>query len=61
MKSGRLRAFSIVPSVVVQRKSGLSDIWEGEVVEGEVKGSAWRETLVDSAFERAEKMGLSTA
>ncbi|KAJ7638353.1 hypothetical protein FB45DRAFT_902581 [Roridomyces roridus] len=39
IQSGRIKAFSIVPSVVVQRKIGKSDVMAG-------KGSAWRENLV---------------
>ncbi|KAJ7223582.1 hypothetical protein GGX14DRAFT_352107, partial [Mycena pura] len=39
IQSGRLKSYSIVPSVVVQRKMGKSDVMEG-------KGSAWRDTLV---------------
>ncbi|KAJ7676924.1 hypothetical protein DFH06DRAFT_1428833 [Mycena polygramma] len=38
VQSGRLRAYSVVPSVVVQRKTGDSDVAEG-------KGSQWREHL----------------
>jgi hypothetical protein len=59
VKSGRLKAFSVVPSVVVQRKLGASDVWEG-TIEGKErnKGSAWKETLVDSAFGRIEKMDM---
>ncbi|KAJ7173017.1 hypothetical protein C8R43DRAFT_679093 [Mycena crocata] len=39
VQSGRLRSFSVVPSVVVQRKLGGSDVMAGT-------GSAWREQLV---------------
>ncbi|OJA19701.1 hypothetical protein AZE42_08384 [Rhizopogon vesiculosus] len=46
IESGRLRAFSIVPSVVVQRKLLFSDVFPGSGV-----GSAWREKLVDGVFE----------
>ncbi|KAG2127143.1 uncharacterized protein EDB93DRAFT_1096785 [Suillus bovinus] len=45
IESGRLRAFSIVPSVVIQRKVLSSDIFPGSSV-----GSAWREHLVDGVF-----------
>ncbi|KAJ6511616.1 hypothetical protein C8R47DRAFT_1296827 [Mycena vitilis] len=38
VQSGRLRAYSVVPSVVVQRKTGDSDVSVG-------KGSQWREHL----------------
>jgi hypothetical protein len=39
VQSGRLNAFSVVPSVVVQRKIGNSDVGMG-------KGSGWRDRLV---------------
>ncbi|KAG2753481.1 hypothetical protein P692DRAFT_20722205 [Suillus brevipes Sb2] len=45
IESGRLRAFSVVPSVVIQRKVLSSDIFSGSGV-----GSAWREHLVDGVF-----------
>ncbi|KAG1775109.1 hypothetical protein EV702DRAFT_1280213 [Suillus placidus] len=45
IESGRLRAFSVVPSVVIQRKVLSSDIFPGSGV-----GSAWREHLVDGVF-----------
>ncbi|KAG2135090.1 hypothetical protein DEU56DRAFT_807731 [Suillus clintonianus] len=45
IESGRLRAFSVVPSVVIQRKVLSSDIFPGSGV-----GSAWRERLVDGVF-----------
>jgi len=44
IESGRLKSFSIVPSVVIQRKVGKSDIMSG-------KGSTWRANLVDGVFE----------
>ncbi|KAH9947372.1 hypothetical protein B0H21DRAFT_692117 [Amylocystis lapponica] len=44
--SGRLRAFSVVPSVVVQRKVAGSDIEPGE---GGM-GSGWREQLEHGVF-----------
>ncbi|KAI0296701.1 hypothetical protein BC826DRAFT_908110 [Russula brevipes] len=43
VQSGRLRAFSIVPPVVVQRKIVLSDVVPG-------LGSAWRDELYDGVF-----------
>ncbi|KAG1814557.1 hypothetical protein EV424DRAFT_1348738 [Suillus variegatus] len=46
IESGRLRAFSVVPSVVIQRKVLSSDIFPGSGV-----GSAWREHLVNGVFE----------
>lgn len=65
VQSGRLKAWSVVPSVVVQRKKGESDVWEAAAKDdeegsgsGEREGSKWREGLVDSAFEKAERMGL---
>ncbi|KAG1746927.1 hypothetical protein EDB19DRAFT_333208 [Suillus lakei] len=45
IESGRLRAFSVVPSVVIQRKVLSSDIFPGSGA-----GSAWREHLVDGVF-----------
>ena len=39
-----------MPSVVIQRKLGKSDVWEGDE-----RGSTWREDLVDSAFSRIAK------
>ncbi|KZP30275.1 hypothetical protein FIBSPDRAFT_701423, partial [Athelia psychrophila] len=38
VQSGRIRAYSVVPSIVVQRKVGESDVMEGI-------GSTWREGL----------------
>ncbi|GLB36768.1 hypothetical protein LshimejAT787_0310550 [Lyophyllum shimeji] len=43
IESGRLKSFSIVPSIVVQRKAGKSDIMSG-------KGSTWRASLVNGIF-----------
>ncbi|KAI0307490.1 hypothetical protein B0F90DRAFT_1621266 [Multifurca ochricompacta] len=43
VQSGRLRAFSIVPPVVVQRKIDSSDVMPG-------LGSAWRNKLYDGVF-----------
>ncbi|KAJ6505536.1 hypothetical protein C8R45DRAFT_1182115 [Mycena sanguinolenta] len=39
VRSGRLNAFSVLPSVVVQRKIGKSDVMVGD-------GSGWRDHLV---------------
>ncbi|KAF7367757.1 hypothetical protein MSAN_00839700 [Mycena sanguinolenta] len=39
VRSGRLKAFSVLPSVVVQRKIGKSDVMLGD-------GSEWRDHLV---------------
>lgn len=44
--SDRLKAFSVVPSVVVQRKVSGSDIDKG--LEG--YGSRWKETLIDGVL-----------
>lgn len=44
--SGRVRSYSVVPSVVVQRKVGRSDIDPGE----SGVGSHWRESLRDGVF-----------
>jgi hypothetical protein len=46
VQSGRVRAYSIVPSVVVQRKVSGSDVMHGQ----EGKGSGWREVLVRGVF-----------
>jgi hypothetical protein len=43
VQSGRLKSFSVVPSVVVQRKVGESDILNGA-------GSEWKETLIRGVF-----------
>ncbi|TFY59301.1 hypothetical protein EVG20_g7840 [Dentipellis fragilis] len=48
VRSGRVRAFSVVRSVVVQRKKVASDVMSG-------KGSKWREGLVDGVL-AAEEM-----
>ncbi|KAF8174126.1 hypothetical protein K438DRAFT_1849428, partial [Mycena galopus ATCC 62051] len=41
--SGRQISFSVVPSVVVQRKVGKSDVMP---IPGKGKGSGWRDRLV---------------
>jgi hypothetical protein len=41
--SERLKSYSVVPSVVVQRKIGGSDVMAG-------KGSAWKDGLVRGVF-----------
>jgi hypothetical protein len=43
VRSGRLKSYSVVPSVVVQRKVGESDILNGA-------GSEWKETLIRGVF-----------
>jgi len=43
VQSGRLRAFSIVPPLVVQRKITVSDVMSGV-------GSAWRDELYDGVL-----------
>lgn len=43
VQSGRLKSYSIVPSIVVQRKVGGSDIAAG-------KGSKWKDHLLDGVF-----------
>lgn len=54
MQSGRIRAYSFVPSVVVQRKVVDSDVIEGF-------GSEWREGLFDgilgSSIDRDRETG----
>ncbi|KAF8546703.1 hypothetical protein OG21DRAFT_1054940 [Imleria badia] len=44
IRSGRLRSYSVVPSLVVQKKSGSSDILPGS-------GSEWRDSLRDGVFQ----------
>ena len=46
IQSGRLRAYSVVPSLVVQRKSAWSDIMMGN----EGMGSEWKEKLEKSVL-----------
>ena len=46
IQSGRLRAYSVVPSLVVQRKSAWSDIMIGN----EGMGSEWKEKLEKSVL-----------
>jgi hypothetical protein len=46
VQSGRIRAYSVVPSVVVQRKVGGSDVMYGQ----EGMGSGWKERLVRGVF-----------
>jgi hypothetical protein len=48
VKSRRLRAFSIVPPVVVQRKIAVSDVMPG-------LGSAWRDELYDGVLAGVDK------
>ncbi|KAF5376953.1 hypothetical protein D9615_007250 [Tricholomella constricta] len=48
IQSGRLRSFSVVPSVVVQRKAGKSDVMPGT-------GSQWKSSLVDEMAVSEEK------
>ncbi|KAK7468278.1 hypothetical protein VKT23_002788 [Stygiomarasmius scandens] len=45
VKSKRVKAFSVVPSVIAQRKDGKSDVWLGET-----GGSQWRDGLVFGVF-----------
>jgi len=46
VQSGRIRAYSVVPSVVVQRKVGESDVMYGQAG----MGSEWKERLVRGVF-----------
>ena len=48
VQSGRLRAFSIIPPVAVQRKIAGSDVMPG-------LGSAWRDELYDGVFGSIDK------
>jgi len=43
VRSGRLRAFSVVPPVVVQRKIASSDVMPG-------RGSVWKDRLFDGVL-----------
>ncbi|KAJ7064965.1 hypothetical protein C8F01DRAFT_1128944 [Mycena amicta] len=45
VQSGRIQAYSVVPSVVVQRKIGSSDVMP------DGRGSAWRESLTKGFFD----------
>lgn len=47
ISSGRLKAFSVVPSLVVQRKIGRSDVWV-DGIHG--PGSKWKDVLADGVF-----------
>lgn len=44
--TGRMNSYSIVPSIVVQRKITASDVDAG----GKGLGSEWRESLGDGVF-----------
>ncbi|KAH6905806.1 hypothetical protein BKA70DRAFT_459416 [Coprinopsis sp. MPI-PUGE-AT-0042] len=44
IESGRIKSFSVVPSIVVQRKISSSDIEAGT-------GSTWKDTLVHGVFD----------
>ena len=44
VESGRVTSFSVVPAVIVQRKTTTSDVMDG-------LGSAWREGLVHGVFD----------
>ncbi|KAJ2931029.1 hypothetical protein H1R20_g6066, partial [Candolleomyces eurysporus] len=53
VKSGRLKSYSVVPSLVVQRKIGKSDVWGGDGGGGESNGnvgSGWKERLRNGVF-----------
>lgn len=43
VKSGQLRSYSLVPSIVVQMKVDQSDIFEGT-------GSSWKDSLNHGVF-----------
>ncbi|CAK5279231.1 unnamed protein product [Mycena citricolor] len=45
VQSGRMTGFSVVPSVVVQRKIGSSDVMSGT-------GSRWKDSLADGILDR---------
>jgi hypothetical protein len=50
VRSGRLTSFSVVPSVVVQRKVAGSDVMSGQGA-GNGRGSDWMDGLVNGVFE----------
>jgi hypothetical protein len=50
VRSGRLRAFSVVPALVGQRKVGASDVGDGV-------GSQWRDELWDGVLGKERKQG----
>lgn len=69
----RLNSFSVVPSIVVQRKNfDINGLWasdteedrDGYVGDSDIwvgeksKGSAWLDTLADSTLVRAAKMAM---
>ncbi|THU88367.1 hypothetical protein K435DRAFT_680030 [Dendrothele bispora CBS 962.96] len=55
VKSKRIKAYSVVPSVIVQRKDGKSDVWLPGVGD-QAGGSEWRDALVFGVFgTRGEK------
>ena len=50
VRSGRLRAFSVVPPVVVQRKDSSSDVMPG-------RGSEWRQGLENGVLDSMRGRG----
>ena len=44
IESGRIKSFSVVPSIIVQRKVSSSDIEAGT-------GSSWKDSLVHGVFD----------
>lgn len=49
VESGRLKGFSIVPSLVIQRK-----VTESDVMPGKGMGSQWKDSLTKGVFEDSQ-------
>jgi hypothetical protein len=49
VESGRLKGFSIVPSLVIQRKVTDSDVMPGKVMR-----SQWKDSLKNGVFEDSQ-------
>ena len=52
MESGRLKGFSVVPSLVIQRKVTESDVMPGKGV-----GSRWKDSLTNGVFADSQPPG----
>jgi hypothetical protein len=57
VQSGRMKAYSYTPSLVIQTKETGSDVWGATSTSTEDQfGSNWREFLADSALQRIRKL-----
>jgi hypothetical protein len=54
VESGRLKGFSIVPSLVIQRKVAESDVMPGKGM-----GSQWKDSLTNGFFEDSQLQSVS--